>query len=1418
MMGEHFRVFLSSTFEDFKAERNVLADLFNEWDQLHRPYGGSCQLVDLRWGISPEAARQQTTMRICREEIARCRSLSPKLFFLGLVGERYGWSPVADEIPASVFQTLLPFDRRLLLSACYARDDNALVPRYCLLPRSEWKAPVQDMSDDAVHAELHDLVKQLGWSREASAPLCASATEQELWLGALGRPGAGAFCFIRTLSQQAPEVRPPKTFFDGGEGQAAVASLRQEISARLDPQHVLPYPAAWGDQGLDTRIFREQVKRVLGPIIEGAAVSSVSLGPLDHEALQAESKEHDRFAAQRAQGFRKREDALTAIQDYVMGSSTAPFVVLGSSGVGKSSLLARSVELLRPRLGDNVIIQRFIGATPESSEATRLLQGLALAIVDAYHQGPTDSRLRKLRGDVLAARKYEKLVGIFRDTLALATRERPLLLVVDALDQLRVEPPVFPWVPPELPPWVKLVVSAVSELAPAFEHVAPPGHTLPLAPLGSVAAEDLLGELLAASGRRLQEEQWVVVRQSLATDSLPLDVKLVFERTRELRSFDRAQPVGQDTEAVVTGLLNDLSQGSRHGRMLVSRAVGLLSAALHGIAEDEMLALLSRDTEVRSEFIARHPHSETKLPLLPRVLWSRLVLDLRPYLTTRRTQGGAPVLTFFHRQFGRISSRWATADRALKDFHDDLATFFSSAEQPLTWEAQARRSPNARKVAELPFQLTGAGRTRELVATLTDFDFLDAKVRAAGPLPLLEDLTRVLAQPSPELSSQDRHTLEAVARLLAMSAHALGNDWSQLAAQVTGRLRKADNPALHGLLAEAKQRPDQWLRPLVPRLADADSPLRRTVGIHDHPVRCVCLLPDGQVASGSQEVSRFGDSSLKIWDLATGQERLAFAKIRDGVASLCHHDDGLIAGMEDGALECWDVERGQRKRPPLRGHQGQVSAVAAVAHTSEVVSGSHDNTLRVWDLRTGQGRALGRHAAGINGLVISQALGLVVTASHDTTLRLWGLAGSPQGEQLGYHGASVDGIALSPDGRSVLSVSADGRAMLWDLGQRALRGQWQVAEVGLCAACFVPVDGNIHLAVGAVDGRLFLWDPAGRVSQRTIRAHSDRLFAIACATEAGLLVTSGKDTAIKTWELARLVQGTWDEPPAVGRLPTLELEVTGQRARAVAGLDRHPHLRRDHWLVDLHSGALITGPAVASWQETCFRIGRIGAAERAGRELPPVDLELTPERFEQAHKLLPYWSRVGIGFLGGMEPQLGAPPEWLRLDRVFAPGRLVCQRIGQDGELRIIDLLTLEEQTWTGHEAEVRDSAFSPDGRTLVTASADYTLKGWDVSARAAASPSLLWTSTDHSREVNSVAMARERAILVSVSDDWSAIVWSLQGGQIERLARFDAEGPLVSCEIAPQGDVVVIADEAGVVHVLALRDEGRLPVSQNLA
>ena len=94
------RVFVSSTFRDMRAERDELVKhIFPQLRKLCEQRGVTWTDVDLRWGITDKQVDEGKVLPICLAEINNCRP-----FFIGLLGERYGWVPergaISDDLIA----------------------------------------------------------------------------------------------------------------------------------------------------------------------------------------------------------------------------------------------------------------------------------------------------------------------------------------------------------------------------------------------------------------------------------------------------------------------------------------------------------------------------------------------------------------------------------------------------------------------------------------------------------------------------------------------------------------------------------------------------------------------------------------------------------------------------------------------------------------------------------------------------------------------------------------------------------------------------------------------------------------------------------------------------------------------------------------------------------------------------------------------------------------------------------------------------------------------------------------------------------------------------------------------------------------------------------------------------------------------
>jgi hypothetical protein len=740
-----FRIFVDSTFADLNEELNALQSrVFPRLRELCLSHGFRFEAPDTRWGVSQEASLDQQTMSIVLAEIDRCQRISPRPNYIALLGDRYGWRPLPSQIPADEFELIL--DRvsdngdRELLQRWYTRDDNALPPECCLQPREKY-GPFEDWVNWApverrLRSILVDAVR--GTTLEEDPKYVASATEQGVVRGALTVEDARehVFCFLRTIDG-LPGDRSAIVFGDlddQGRPDLEAAARLEDLKARLRerlPGNVFEYTAHWNgeaptydhlDQLCDdvyeclSRVIREQIDR---------------RGEVD--LLDEEVVNHEHFGGARGRNFIGRQDVVERIGDYISGVDPHPLAIYGAFGSGQSPLIARVAQDARQKHPDSEVVRRFIGATPQSVEGRTLLASLCHEISRRYavdESGvPTD---------------YSELVDDFPKRLALASASRPLLIFLDALDQLSDADGArsLVWLPSELPEHVRFVVSTIHlpKLAgqpiglAAADPLAALRAKLPednLIELGTMPREEggaLLDAWLAEAGRALTDDQRAEVLGKFEIGGSPLYLRLAFEEARRWKSYTPAALSGGIEGIVRENLLPWLMAPENHGEILVSRTLSYLAAAKNGLSEDELVDLLSRDDAVLGDFWRRSPMSPAA-DRLPVAVWSRLYFDLEPYLS-RRAADGAELMTFSHRYLHDVVEEEYLAGDEGRERHRQLAAYF--ADQPLEHGANGAATVNLRRLSELPYQQTYGELWDDLVLTLTDFDFLERKAAHAG--------------------------------------------------------------------------------------------------------------------------------------------------------------------------------------------------------------------------------------------------------------------------------------------------------------------------------------------------------------------------------------------------------------------------------------------------------------------------------------------------------------------------------------------------------------------------------------------------------------------------------------------------------------------------------------------------------------
>ena len=263
---------------------------------------------------------------------------------------------------------------------------------------------------------------------------------------------------------------------------------------------------------------------------------------------------------------------------------------------------------------------------------------------------------------------------------------------------------------------------------------------------------------------------------------------------------------------------------------------------------------------------------------------------------------------------------------------------------------------------------------------------------------------------------------------------------------------------------------------------------------HHSDVYAVAFSSDGQkVFSGSLKmqirgISSFAssiapkpfldkESSLRIWDVASGKALHILAGPKNGVHSLVGAADGktLAAVGGDKTVRLYDVAMGQE----LWQAGGEIPWVNRAVFTPEgkTLITAGDTAIQTWDTATGKEipRTVG-HFRCVCATAFSPDGNMVVTGSWDHTIRLWDAAKGVELFVLQGHKGGIMSVAFSPDGALLASASEDRTLRIWDTktgkASRTLEGHEDFAQtVGFSA------DGKT-LVSGGVDQTMRVWDVA----------------------------------------------------------------------------------------------------------------------------------------------------------------------------------------------------------------------------------------------------------------------------------------------------------------------------------------------------
>ncbi|MFD6394030.1 TIR domain-containing protein [Nocardia sp. NPDC060259] len=141
----------------------------------------------------------------------------------------------------------------------------------------------------------------------------------------------------------------------------------------------------------------------------------------------------------------------------------------------------------------------------------------------------------------------------------------------------------------------------------------------------------------------------------------------------------------------------------------------------------------------------------------------------------------------------------------------------------------------------------------------------------------------------------------------------------------------------------------------------------------------------------------------------------------------------VLSADDDGLIRRWDLESGEPVGDPLAGHSEKAWGIEYTRDGRWIASAAEDKSVRIWDANTGAAvHVLTGQFDDVTSMEFSPDGALLATGNRDGTARLWKVTtGAQMGEPIRGHDGVVSAVAFSPDGSRLATGGLDGVTRLW---------------------------------------------------------------------------------------------------------------------------------------------------------------------------------------------------------------------------------------------------------------------------------------------------------------------------------------------------------------------------------------------------
>jgi WD40 repeat protein/serine/threonine protein kinase len=566
-------------------------------------------------------------------------------------------------------------------------------------------------------------------------------------------------------------------------------------------------------------------------------------------------------------------------------------------------------------------------------------------------------------------------------------------------------------------------------------------------------------------------------------------------------------------------------------------------------------------------------------------------------------------------------------------------------------------------------------------------------------------------------------------------------------------------------------------------------------------------------ADGTRLITACGDSTVKIWDTASGAR---LSELSHGGRALRYYavalspDGKLVAAidMAGEVADAWDAASGEL----LTEQRNDASRFPSIAFSSDgrwlATSGGDD--VRVFDTERWS-QALTIAGPRVRALSFDPTGPRLVTGSATGDASIWDIPSGSRTQHLREVGEPVNAVTFSPDGQLVATGDGGGGEQIWHATSGALQSQFNALRSKILMIDFDPTS-KLVVAAGA-SGRVVIADVALGMAVTTLEAPRGVVRTAHFDPSSRHVVGTSWEGAALVWD-ATSPYRRWSSPPIsddCGLAQSLEPDRRFVAIRCQDHATRVWDTAHDQLLAELPSVTPINGDFASAFPAVSSSGDRAAIARGQTVEiyaLPGGQLLRTIRHpalvntvaFAAAGHDLVSGATNGSLFVtrDGREPLvLPGFPGGIDAAGFVPDGRVVAA--DARGRLRVYDTDRGAVLADLAVPTRVRLLRPSPDGLTLITIPR-FT---------GEAVPPLLWDLEryrflapleGHIGFVYSARFVLEGYEIVTAGADGTARVWDGHTGRLRQTYRGGSRF-LADATLTPDGSMIIAGDGDGLLH-----------------